>query len=222
MNTSVVIVLAGNSTRFGQSKQFYLIDGKPLVSYTISAFNSHPLVDEIVLVIRKDDEEELKKIISNFSFNKVKKIVYGGETRAISVRNGLEAVSFKNGNVLIHDGARPLVSEELITRLIEELKKSKCVVPFLLQEDATYSLSKNNYIDRHDLFRIQTPQAFRIEVILDIFKNHFDPKALDEASMYRPYGEIGFIQGDKQTLKVTTKDDIALVLAYLKNNELPN
>ena len=186
-----------------------------MVSYTISAFNSHPLIDEIILVIRKEDEEELNKINSEFGFNKVTKMVYGGETRAESVRNGLDAVSFEKGKVLIHDGARPLVREGLITRLVEELQKSKCVVPFLLQEDATYSLSKNNYVDRHDLFRVQTPQAFRIEVIKEVFKDHFDPKALDEASMYRPYGEIGFIQGDKQTLKVTTRDDIALVEAYL-------
>ena len=215
MNTSVVIVLAGNSTRFGEAKQFFPVNGKPLVSYTIAAFHSHPLVDEIVLVIRQEDEQELQKIISCFSFNKVKKLVCGGETRAESVRNGLDAVSYETGKVLIHDGARPLVREELITRIIEELDKSKCVVPFLLQEDATYSLSKNDYVDRHDLFRVQTPQAFRIEVIKKVFKDHFDPKALDEASMYRPYGEIGFIQGDKQTLKVTTKDDIALVEAYL-------
>jgi 2-C-methyl-D-erythritol 4-phosphate cytidylyltransferase len=216
MNNSVVIVLAGNSTRFGQAKQFFPVKGKPLVSYTISAFNSHPLVDEIILVIRQEDEEELKQIIKEFGFNKVRKMVYGGETRAESVRNGLDAISFEKGKVLIHDGARPLVREGLISRIIEELDKSKCVVPFLLQEDATYSLSKNNYVDRHDLFRIQTPQAFRIEVIKKVFKDHFDPKALDEASMYRPFGEIGFIQGDKQTLKVTTKDDIALIEAYLK------
>ena len=215
MNTSAVIVLAGNSTRFGQAKAFFPIDGKPLVSYTISAFNSHPLIDEIILVIRKEDEEELNKINSEFGFNKVTKMVYGGETRAESVRHGLDAVSFEKGKVLIHDGARPLVREGLITRLVEELQKSKCVVPFLLQEDATYSMSKNNYVDRHDLFKVQTPQAFRIEVIKEVFKDHFDPKALDEASMYRPYGEIGFIQGDKQTLKVTTRDDIALVEAYL-------
>lgn len=216
MNTSVVIVLAGNSTRFGQAKQFFPVEGKPLVSYTISAFNSHPLVDEIVLVIRQEDENELKQIIKDFGFNKVSKMVYGGETRSESVRNGLDAISFEKGKVLIHDGARPLVKEGLITRIIEELDKSKCVVPFLLQEDATYSLSKNNYVDRHDLFRIQTPQAFRIEVIKKVFQDHFDPTALDEASMYRPFGEIGFIQGDKQTLKVTTKDDVALIEAYLK------
>lgn len=216
MNTSVVIVLAGNSTRFGQAKQFFPVKGKPLVSYTIAAFNSHPLVDEIILVIRKEDEEELHKLVSKYGFNKVKKMVYGGETRAYSVRNGLDAISFEKGNVLIHDGARPLVREELITRLIEELQKSACVVPFLLQEDATYSLSKNRYVDRHDLFRVQTPQAFHLDVIKKVFKDHFDPKAVDEASMYRPFGEIGFIQGDKQTLKVTTKDDIALVEAYLK------
>ena len=216
MNTSVVIVLAGNSTRFGQAKQFFPVNGKPMVSYTIAAFNHHPLVDEIVLVIRKEDQEELEKIIQTNLFNKVKRIVYGGNTRAESVRNGLEAISYDEGNVLVHDGARPLVRESLITRLIDELQKSKCVVPFLLQEDATYSLSKNDYIDRHDLFKIQTPQAFRIDVIKKVFKDHFDPNALDEASMYRPYGEIGFIQGDKQTLKVTTKDDIVLIEAYLK------
>lgn len=216
MNTSVVIVLAGNSTRFGQAKQFFPINGKPMVSYTIAAFNHHPLVDEIVLVIRKEDQEEFGKIIQANSFNKVKRIVYGGNTRAESVRNGLEAISYDEGNVLVHDGARPLVRASLITRLIDELQKSKCVVPFLLQEDATYSLSKNDYIDRNDLFKIQTPQAFRIDVIKKVFKDHFDPNALDEASMYRPYGEIGFIQGDKQTLKVTTKDDIVLIEAYLK------
>ena len=216
MNTSVVIVLAGNSTRFGQAKQFFPINGKPMVSYTIAAFNHHPLVDEIVLVIRKEDQEEFEKIIQANSFNKVKRMVYGGNTRAESVRNGLEAISYDEGNVLVHDGARPLVRESLITRLIDELQKSKCVVPFLLQEDATYSLSKNDYINRNDLFKIQTPQAFRIDVIKKVFKDHFDPNALDEASMYRPYGEIGFIQGDKQTLKVTTKDDIVLIEAYLK------
>lgn len=216
MNTSVVIVLAGNSTRFGQAKQFFPINNQPMCSYTISAFNNHPLIDEIVLVIRKEDEQEIKKIISSYNFKKVKNIVYGGSTRAESVRNGLNVVSYEKGKVLIHDGARPLVNESLITRLVEELDKSKCVVPFLLQEDATYSLSKNNYVERQDLFRIQTPQAFRIEIIKDIFSNHFDPKALDEASMYRPFGEIGFVHGDKQTMKVTTKEDIAIIEAYLK------
>lgn len=215
MTNYAVIVLAGNSTRFGTSKQFFPVQGKPLVSYTISAFENHPKIDEIILVIREEDRPGLQQIIKQFKFVKVTAMVSGGATRAESVLHGLEVISDREGYVLVHDGARPLVSQELISNLLAELKKSKCVVPFLLQEDATFSLEKNDYIDRKDLFRIQTPQAFETKEIIKLFGEHFDPNALDEASMYRPFGRIGFIQGEKKNIKVTTKEDIAIIEAYL-------
>jgi len=215
MNYAVVLA-GGNSVRFGLSKQFFLLHDKPLLSYSLETFNNHPEIDEIILVYRKEEALQIKDLANKF--NKVKMFAICGATREGSVKNGLSAIQNvrEEDKVLIHDSARPLVSTNLITRIIRELDHIDGVVPVVAMEDSLINIHEENYVNRNEYKRIQTPQGFKLDKILDVFTNHFEPEATDDGSMFKKHYSLGYVDGEKQNLKVTTKEDIALVEAYLE------
>src|SRR5688572_2234367 len=121
---SAIIVAAGSSRRMGFDKLFAQLAGKPVVYHAIKAFNDTPEIDEIIVVTRDDRMDEFEKFLSDISLRKVKKIVSGGAERHLSVWNGLQAVSAHQSEfVAIHDGARPLVSKDLIEGCLEKARE---------------------------------------------------------------------------------------------------
>lgn len=163
---SAVIVAAGNSTRMGGkiSKQFQPLNGKPLISYTLRAFEDCGCIDEIVLVVKNGDEERMKSIVREYGITKCTASVCGGEQRQDSVMNGLRAVNEKAEYIAVHDGARPLVTPEIIEKTV--LKAYECractaavaVVDTLKRADESGKII--NTVDRAGLWQIQTPQVF--------------------------------------------------------------
>ena len=224
MKTFAIILSAGSSTRFGGNvkKQFFKINHYPVLYYSLSVFNKSPMIDEIVLVIAKEDYEIVKQFVKNYSFKKVKSIVFGGEVRQESVKNGLDQIN-EEGLVLIHDAARPLIDEEVISSLITALKDYDGAAPALPVVDTIIKCKDNelsSYEDRESLFRIQTPQAFRLEVIKEAHKKYEGRNATDDTQLVKLLNKkVAIVPGKEQYMKITRLEDTDAIEAYIKKNE---
>ena len=223
MNVAIIL-LGGNGTRFGENtpKQFFLIKNKPLCYYTIKSFNDSPLIDKIVLVIDNDYISQYKEIVSNYNLDKVISYIQGGKTRQESSFAGLKAlenVLSSNDNVLIHDGARPLVDDDIIENNINKLAEFDGVITAIPSED-TIAFEDNNvvsgYSNRKQTFRVQTPQSFKYGVILKSHKQFVNESFTDDAQLLMQNNiKIGIVIGNKKLLKVTTKEDIKFIEEYI-------
>ncbi len=218
MKTAAIILLAGSSSRFVSKtpKQFYLVKNKPLVYYTISSFQNCALVDEIVLVIRQEDKEKVSEIAKQF--DKVSKIVVGGSSRQQSVYNGLVTLE-KADNVLIHDGARPIVEEQIIKNLLRELLNGKAAIPVLREENSVVRIKNDklvSYLNRDEIYEIQTPQAFGFDIVKKAHEKFKNLEFTDDAQLVMKLGEqIKIIPGSKSLKKVTTIEDIHFIESLL-------
>lgn len=213
----VVLLASGNSTRFGENipKQFFELKGKPVMAYSLSTFDSNDFVDEIIVVSNPSFLDITRNICKGFG--KVSNIVLGGETRSISSRNGIMAIDDKNSYVLIHDSARPFVSNELIKRLLDNVEDTGAVIPCVKLSDSIAQINDNKVIDipdRNKFLRIQTPQCFKYEVI---FKAYYLSKEefidyLDDSSLVIKHNlaNVKFVEGDDFNIKLTTKHDLVL------------
>lgn len=227
MNVAL-IVAAGLGKRMGhidRPKQFLLINGKPLLIYTIEAFNKNLEVEQIVVVTNKEHIEEVKELCKSNKLNKVKTVVAGGETRQQSVYNGLKAIKGNKGDiVLIHDAARPLVGQRIITDNINACQFYDAVATAIKTSDTIIKSDDQQTItdvpNRKDLYQVQTPQTFKYELILsaheEAIKNKL-PDVTDDAKLVLALGhEVHLVEGDKFNFKITTSEDLTLFKALLK------
>ena len=219
MNVAL-IVFAGVGSRIHSEvpKQFIKINNRDLVSYTINAFNSHKMIDEIILVTHKDYIEYVNEMVNKFNFKKVKHIVAGGETRQESVRIGLNCGVYKpNDNVLIHDGDRPLVSEEIITSNITILSRYKVVCTAIKHSEASVivsNLGRTKLIDGED-YDIQTPQSFKFDLIKKAHNQKFGKVVSDDVSLVEDEYQVYYVEGSKNNFKVTTDKDLEVLRAII-------
>ena len=215
MTTTAIIVAAGRGTRAGGDvpKQWQMLAGKPVVAHSIAAFAG--LVDKIVLVIHPDDKVRAEGLGAHLH------LVDGGATRDQSVRRALEAlVGSGTTRVLIHDGARPLASADLIKRLINALDHNTAAAPALAVTDALWR-GANGLVsgtqDRDALYRAQTPQAFHFDAILAAHAAHSGPAA-DDVAVARAAGiAVAIVGGDEDNLKLTCPADFARADRMLKD-----
>jgi len=224
---SVIIPAAGNSTRMGEhiNKQFLKLFQKEVIAYTIDIFYKHPLIDEIILVINESDQDDFNYLIDKYDYKDIK-IVIGGSSRGISVYKGLLKVSSKAKKVLIHDGARPFLKDKYIEAIIKELDVQSSVVMAVKSKD-TIKRVDGEYIketlNRSELINVQTPQAFKYDVILKAYEWAIAHKtqATDDSSLVE---EIGYktvvVLGDYDNIKITTVEDIKFGEAILKERKL--
>ena len=220
---SAVIVSAGNSTRMGGiNKQFLEIDGMPVIARSIKAFQDNSMIDEIVIVTRSQDIEKVRELVKKYNYSKVDKIVCGGDTRQESVLNGLKCISTESDLIAIHDGARPLVSNEVITETIITAKEYGAAATGVKVKDTVKQVDDNNTIvatpDRAYLRFIQTPQIFDKSLYLDAVNSVENSKDFtDDCMLIEAYGKtVKFVDGDYENIKITTPEDIELAECYLK------
>lgn len=220
---SAVIVSAGNSTRMGGiNKQFLEIKGIPVLVHTLSVFDKAECIDEIVVVTRKSDIEDVKSLISSYDIKKVSKIVKGGETRQISVLNGVVSTSDKTNIIAVHDGARPLVTEKIINDTLEQAVLFSAAATGVKVKDTVKQVNDDNDIvatpDRNYLRFIQTPQIFDKSLYLDAVNTVENSKDFtDDCMLIEAYGKIvKFVDGDYENIKITTPEDVELAECYLK------
>lgn len=206
---SVIILAGGIGSRFKSSipKQFSnLNDKQTVLSFVINQFIKNQLVNEIIIVVSKS---WLKKIQNEF---KDLKVIAGGKNRSQSSFNGLKACSKKCVNVLIHDAARPLVSQKIINNSINELSNYDAVIPTLDVPDSLIfnKDGKNKYLDRQIIKLVQTPQSFKYNKIFSAYNSNTNE--LDDYSVLLKNKDIDvkskFIKGSKFNFKITTKNDI--------------
>jgi 2-C-methyl-D-erythritol 4-phosphate cytidylyltransferase len=218
MSFYVIIPASGSGKRFtGKTpKQFVKIAGKELIAHTLEKFNSIKGIDSIVISAQKIFFDSLIKIIFDNNIKKVTKIVEGGEKRMDSVYNALMNLNCrKNDFIMIHDAVRPFVGADLIQRLISETDKFKSVIPGLLMSDTVKRTDKNlivqNTVPRENLYRIQTPQIFRYDILVKSFEKAYRDNYIgtDEAAIVEYAGyKIKLIEGEDTNIKVTVKEDL--------------
>ena len=221
-----IIVAAGTGTRFAasQPKQFVKILDKPLIIHTLERFEACPLVDEIVLVLSLDGCREFANLSGHAEIKKLRSVATGGLTRAASVRNGLNKIDSAKANiVVVHDGARPLVTVDEITRTIEKAIETGAACLVAEVTDTIKEIDANKIVgtvNRTRLRRALTPQAFRY----DIIKAAFDAAELtgdvtDECFLIEKMGvEIAIVEGSPRNIKITRPEDLVLAEAYLKED----
>ena len=210
----VIILCAGSGTRTGLdiNKLFYKINDKEVILHTIEPFINDEKCKNIIVVSKENELDYLKSLLNN------SKIIYtiGGENRSDSVKNGLEKVNSKY--VLIHDGARPNVSKDLLDRLINGLKIHDSIIPVLKDSDTVIS-TNNEYLNRNNLLLIQTPQAFLTEKIkkAHALSDEFIEYTDDSMVYQKCLNElVNFFDGDKHNIIFTTIDDVLILKAVLK------
>lgn len=213
-----IIVAAGTGSRFAasQPKQFVEILGKPIIIHTLEQFEACPLVDEIILVLSLDGCREFANLNGHAAIKKLRVVATGGKTRAESVRNGLNKVDETTAKIVaVHDGARPLVTVDEITRTIEKAAETGAACLVAEVTDTIKEIDGENItctVDRKKLRRALTPQAFRY----DILRAAFDAAGLtdevtDECFLVEKMGvEISVVEGSSRNIKITRPEDLAL------------
>lgn len=213
----VVIVAAGTGSRMnmGINKQFIKLEGKEIIAYTIEKFYNNSNIEDIVVVVKEDESEFFKKeILDKYNFKNIK-IAYGGKERQDSVYNGLKLLDKKCHVVLIHDGARPFVSDKIIDNCIEEAKNHKAVVVGVPVKDTIKVIDKDKYIvdtpNRSVLWAVQTPQTFDYNILIDAYKDAFKNGfyGTDDAMLVERIGyKVKMVEGSYNNIKITTQEDL--------------
>ena len=213
---TALIVAAGNGERFGGDvpKQYMPLLGKPVLRRSIDAFINHPLISDILVVINAAHKDLYRDAVQGL---RLPPPVIGGKTRQESARKGLKKIG-KNGYVLIHDAARPLVSAELITALCTRLKKEDAVIPALPVTDTLKRRTGKKTIteSRDNLWAVQTPQGFKSALIGKLHEKFSGESCTDDAALCEKAGvDFSFVTGDRKNIKVTHAEDLALAEEYL-------
>ena len=213
----VVIVAAGTGSRMkmGINKQFIKLEGKEIIAYTIEKFYNNSNIEDIVVVVKEDESEFFKKeILDKYNFKNIK-IAYGGKERQDSVYNGLKSLDKKCDVVLIHDGARPFVSDKIIYNCIEEVKEHKAIVVGVPVKDTIKVIDNDkNIVDtpnRSVLWAVQTPQTFDYNILIDAYKDAFKNKfyGTDDAMLVERIGyKVKMLEGSYNNIKITTQEDL--------------
>lgn len=232
MNIAVIFA-GGSGVRMhtkSRPKQFLELNGKPIIIYTLEQFDNHPLIDAIVVACIKEWIPFLEKMLRKFEINKVVKIVEGGKTGQDSIYNGLcaaeEYAAGKDATVLIHDGVRPLITEETITDNVKEVERSgSCITCIPATE--TFIVKKDDggleIPERNNSLIARAPQSFKLTDILSSHRRALKEGKhdfIDSCTMMSHYGyKLGTIIGPMENIKITTPTDFFVLRAMVKVHE---
>ncbi|MDQ2087619.1 2-C-methyl-D-erythritol 4-phosphate cytidylyltransferase [Herbivorax sp. ANBcel31] len=222
---SVVVVAGGKGTRMNMdiNKQYVCIGEKPVLARTLSVFEENDIINEIILVVSKDEMFYCKEnIIDKFDFKKIKHLVTGGAERQNSVFKGLMEVSKQSDIVVIHDGARPFVNDEIIKNSIEEVLKFGAVTAAVPVKDtikSAYDGFVEKTYDRKTLWSIQTPQVFLYDTIMKAHEkaNKENITSTDDTSLTEMMGvKTRIVKGSYDNIKITTREDLTFAKAVIQ------
>lgn len=220
-----IIVAAGSGRRFGTPlpKQFCELNGKAVLMHTIERMRRALPGSKILLVINSDYQSTWLDMCETAGF-KSPQIIFGGETRWQSVKNAVSNIPGNwDGPVLIHDGARPLISGSVVSNLMEVIASgAEGAIPCIPVTDSLREVIDNHCskaVDRSHFRAVQTPQAFNGQIIIKAYSNDYSPLMTDDASVCEMagYTDLRIVEGDPMTLKITNPADIATVAYLLKS-----
>lgn len=226
--TSAIVVAAGKGSRMKAdiNKQFIELDGRAIVLRTIERLVADDLIDEVVVVIVKEEETIYNEKVKLFlSKAKPIKLAYGGKERIDSARNGLNQVNKNADIIIIHDGVRPFFTHKDIENVINGAKKYDGCIVGVMVKDTIKVRDENGFVvdtpDRTTLFAVHTPQAFRKDALLKAYENYENSSTLsiptDDASLIEHNGgKIMTVVGSYDNIKITTQEDLIFARAILK------
>lgn len=221
-----IILAAGRGRRMQSAcnKPYLSLAGHSVLSYSLKTFAQCDRIDRIVLVVHPEEVLQAQEVLAEASIPQEKIIfVHGGKERQDSVRNALEAAPKDWEKVLIHDGARPLLTEDLINRVLEGIGPGIGVVPGIKVSDTIKEVDDEGYVQKtfhRDYLRaVQTPQGFLCQELLSLHQNALADAitVTDDASLFEHYGfKIKLVEGENQNQKMTLPDDLAIAEYFLK------
>lgn len=234
IRTVAVVLAAGQGRRMHSDvqKQYILLHDRPVIFYTLKAFQES-FIDEIILVVGKGEEEYCRsEIVGKYNFTKVSKIVEGGSERYHSVANGLKAVEGE-GYVFIHDGARSFITEEILMRAYEAVRKHDACVVGMPVKDTIKIVDENHFAkltpNRETLWQVQTPQVFSISLAKDAYERLLikeeelkaqgiqitDDAMVVETLMEHP---VKLVEGSYENIKITTPEDLKIADLFINKS----
>ena len=224
---SVVVVAAGSSERMGADKMLMTLGAKPVIIRTLMAFQKSPLVDDIVVVTRPEKIMGLADMIKLYDISKVTQVISGGATRMESALAGVSAVRKGAKLIAIHDGARPLVSQQVLEEAILRAAQCGAAAPAVPVKD-TVKQAENGIVsatlDRSRLYAVQTPQVFEVALIKAALARALEDGAelTDDCSAVERLGiGVALTKGSYANLKLTTPEDLAMGEALLEWRDAP-
>ncbi len=230
MKVVAIIVAGGSGKRMGnsRSKQYLLLGGVPILVHTLRTFERASTINHIILVVPENDIDYTRhSILEQYQISKVKHIVAGGRQRQDSVRNGLDIVSDENEIVVIHDGVRPFVSEEIINASVQKAFEEDAVTVGVAVKDTVKSVDGNGWIKetlkRDTLWLTQTPQAFKREIIKRAYRRAYKDNiyGTDDASLVERINiKVRMINGSYDNIKITTSEDLELGEYLLRKSNM--
>lgn len=226
---AVIIPAAGSGKRMGAAinKQFIEINNKPILAYTLDRFEKNSYIDQIIIVCKVEEIDYVEKyLVKHLGYKKIVAIVEGGVERQDSVYQGLLAVNECVDIVLVHDGARPMIEDEDISRLVESvIHNGACILGVKVKDTIKLVDEENSVIEtpkRETLYAVQTPQGFSREILLKAYTKGMKVGELvtDDAMMVEKYTKhvVKLVEGSYNNIKITTPEDVDIFKVYLKKS----
>ncbi len=225
MDVVCILLCAGSSKRMGgdSNKIFLELGSLPLVCYSLFTFEKQDSISRIVVVAKEKDKVEISKIIERFGIRKVENVVVGGATRKDSLINGLLSISNSPDYVIIHDGARPFVTKDLIDRVLEAAFRSGGAIAAIPCHD-TVKIVKDHFVKetvpREEIWFSQTPQAFSYRLLKEAVTLNKEVPATDDSMFFEAFGKkVEVVEGSFENIKITTPFDLLVAKAILEKKK---
>lgn len=201
-------------------KQFLELCGRPVLMHTLQVFYEFDPQCDIILVLPRSQQQFWKELCARHSFSISHQVTDGGPTRFHSVQNGLKMVK-GHGIVMIHDGVRPLVSHETLAKCCQKAEQSGNAIPVLPVTESLRRIegTQSMAVDRSIYFSVQTPQTFQSDLIIESFRQAYEPTFTDDASVAEKAGyQINMVEGNTTNIKITTPTDLLIAETFIKLN----
>lgn len=231
---TAIVLSAGQGKRMGTSvqKQYIELQGKPIIYYTLSVFQKSEIIDDIILVVGKDQLKYVQEeIVRKYHFTKVKTVVEGGHERYASVWQGLKAREYdkyyeniQDGYVFIHDGARPFVDEEMLERAYDTVRKYRACVAGVPSKDTIKLINEEQFAvttpEREYVWAVQTPQVFEKTLIFEAYARLMEEECVhvtDDAMVVEQMMRlpVKLFEGSYENIKITTPEDLDIARIFL-------
>ncbi len=217
-----VVPAAGYGRRLGLrvKKPFVLLKGKPVIAHTLDALEKCSAVDEIMIASEKSCVRKFRDLVKRYRFRKVSDIVIGGKTRFESVKNCLAKIGPSCGIVIVHDGARPFMDGADLSGSVKLARKYGACIVGVWETDTVKLVDRGlvvkRTLDRARIFRAQTPQVFKRDIIMKAYELKGNIKITDDAGLVERMGKpVKVLVGNHRNIKITTREDITLAEALL-------
>lgn len=230
MKNYSIILASGTGSRYGSElpKQFVEIAGKSVLEHTIEIFEKSEVIDEIIIVITPEYRNLAEEILIKNRFKKVSKLLNGGETRKESSYIGISSINDEEANVIIHDCARPFVTQKIINDCVEALETYNAIDVAIPSTDTIMEVKDNiivNIPDRKTLRRAQTPQCFKLSLIKKAHElSKGDSNFTDDCGLILKYNlsKVGIVEGSIDNIKITYPNDFYLAEIIFNNRTQSN